>query len=291
MFKERILEYYEGFTPGFRKLADFMLSNTLDVAFLTVSELARRVKVDPATVVRFSQEIGYSGYRELSREIKAYVHDQVTITYRKSEEGQTEEELLLALQQNAIQNLKHFSTTETGTLAKIVRILKDAPRVWVVGEYVSYELARVFAAELQIIEHSATAFHPNMAETAATLTQMQPGEVLFAIAIAHFGIDTSYAVKMAREKGLTTICLTGPGSLLPAREAEITLIAPTQSPISFASYDIPMMLLGLIWEGIIADSPGEKLAELFTNMYTNTSKVRELRAETGDYEIPPQTEG
>ena len=73
MFKERIRKYYDALTPGFRKLADFIMQNTLDAAFLTASELARRVDVDPATVVRFSQEIGYSGYRELSREIKRYV--------------------------------------------------------------------------------------------------------------------------------------------------------------------------------------------------------------------------
>ena len=69
MFQDRIREYYDNLTPGFRRLADFLLNYTLDAAFLTASELARRVKVDPATVVRFSQDIGYSGYRELSREI------------------------------------------------------------------------------------------------------------------------------------------------------------------------------------------------------------------------------
>ena len=43
--------------------------------------------VDPATVVRFAQELEYSGYRELSREIKHYVRDQVTSTYRKAGEA------------------------------------------------------------------------------------------------------------------------------------------------------------------------------------------------------------
>jgi len=40
VFKERIREYYDDLTPGFRKLADFLVLNTMDAAFLTASELA-----------------------------------------------------------------------------------------------------------------------------------------------------------------------------------------------------------------------------------------------------------
>ena len=55
----------------------------MDVGFLTATELARRVGVDPATVVRFSQELGYSGYRELSREIKRYINRQLALRFQK----------------------------------------------------------------------------------------------------------------------------------------------------------------------------------------------------------------
>jgi DNA-binding MurR/RpiR family transcriptional regulator len=58
MFQDRIRENYDGLTPGFRRLADFLMTNTLDAAFLTATELSRRVGVDPATVVRFAQEFG-----------------------------------------------------------------------------------------------------------------------------------------------------------------------------------------------------------------------------------------
>ena len=82
MFRQRIQEHYEELTPRFRNLADFILENTIDVGFLTATALARRVDVDPATVVRFSQELGYSGYRELSIEIKGYVNNELALRYR-----------------------------------------------------------------------------------------------------------------------------------------------------------------------------------------------------------------
>ena len=131
MFQDRIRKHYDGLTPGFRRLADFIINNTLVVGFLTAGELARRVKVDPATVVRFSQEIGYSGYRDLSREIKQFVQDQITVTYHRTEGAGKEEALVHTLQENLEQNLQHFFTTETPTLTKVSKRSgggKDSPR-------------------------------------------------------------------------------------------------------------------------------------------------------------------
>ena len=40
MFKDRIRNGYAQFSPGFRRLADFILNHTLEAALLTATELA-----------------------------------------------------------------------------------------------------------------------------------------------------------------------------------------------------------------------------------------------------------
>ncbi len=164
MFRERIREYYDALTPGFRKLADFIRLHTLDAALLTASELARRVSVDPATVVRFSQEIGYSGYRELSREIKRYVRDQVTATYREAKEAKTEEDVINVILDNTQQLLQQFRTTETQSLAQATEILKSASRIWITGELTSYDIAAYLAKSL----------YPTVGIPAAYFSQASP---------------------------------------------------------------------------------------------------------------------
>lgn len=52
-------------TPAQARIADYVMAHTLDAALLTATELAQEVKVDPATVVRFAQKLGYAGYLEL----------------------------------------------------------------------------------------------------------------------------------------------------------------------------------------------------------------------------------
>ncbi|OON42044.1 hypothetical protein BTJ39_02500 [Izhakiella australiensis] len=51
-------------TPTEQRLADFILRNAETVIHQTIQELARAAEVSVATVTRFSQNVGYSGYTQ-----------------------------------------------------------------------------------------------------------------------------------------------------------------------------------------------------------------------------------
>ncbi|MGC9356397.1 MAG: MurR/RpiR family transcriptional regulator [Anaerolineae bacterium] len=284
MFQERIRENYDGLTPGFRKLADFLMTHTLDAAFLTATQLSRRVEVDPATVVRFAQELGYSGYRELSREIKRYVRDQVTATYRSAEEAEGIEDLLLALVENTQQNLQHFVTTDLGNVAKVIEIFQEAEHIWIVAEFMGFDLANFMAKNLEDLGLSSSAFYPSMTETASVLPKMKEGDVVLALVNDGPSIDAGYAVRMAREKGLKTVCITGTGVVLPAREAETAVIVPIKSPAGVPSFGTEILILGLIWEAL-ASEMGEATGERYQKRQENMKRLLDIRAETPEYEV------
>jgi DNA-binding MurR/RpiR family transcriptional regulator len=79
-FKERVSEARKkGFTPSFNKVAEYIENNILKAALSTASQLARENDVDPATVVRMSQRLGYRGYPELRAELAASIVDETDI--------------------------------------------------------------------------------------------------------------------------------------------------------------------------------------------------------------------
>ncbi len=281
LFKERIREHYDEMTPGFRKLADFIMDHTLDVAFLTATQLSRRVGVDPATVVRFSQDLEYSGYRELSREIKGYVRDQVTSTYREVEEASTEEELLKGLTENAAQNMEHFVATDMVSLINAVEALKGASHIWLTGEFGGYDIANFVTKKFKSHGIPAGVFHPGMSETASAISQMKEGEALLTIAETAPSLDAGYAVRMAREKGIKTVTISCSGVILPAREAKVTVIVPCDSPVHVASFGPLMQVLSLMWEAVLHGQTAEteEVAE------GNLSQLLKLRAKTPEYEV------
>ncbi len=286
MFKERIRENYDNLTPGFRKLADFIMDSTLDVAFLTATELSRRVGVDPATVVRFAQELGYSGFRELSQEIKRYVRDRVTASYRQVGEANSTEELLRGLVENSRQNLEYFVTTDLASVVEAVEVLRSARHIWCTGEFTGHNIAEYFARKLQIQGLQATAFEPGMASLATSLTQMTEEDVLMVFAGTDPSLDAGYAVRMANEKGLHTITLTGSGVALPARESNVTVIVPHKSPAGVPAFGAIMQVLSLIWEALMTPSSDE-MQQRARETQEKMNQLLKLRAETPEYEITP----
>ncbi len=289
MFHDQIRESYAGLTPGFRKLADFIMHNTMDAAFLTAVELAARVGVDPATVIRFSQEIGYSGYRELSKEIKEYLRDQITTTYHKVNEAKSETELVEAIEEHLLSTLQQTFATETPSLVRAVHVLSQAPRIWVVGEFTSFALAQLLAQRMWAIGIHASAFQPGITEGANVIADMQPGDALLAVVLGQPGVDTGYAMKLAREKGVTTLCLCHASTILPAREADIVLTATTNSPVSVASFHALVVLSSMLVEAISIYKV-EETATKFTGLQEGIGQLLSLRANTQDYEIAPPGE-
>ncbi len=288
MFQKRIRDHYEQLTPGFRNLADFIMKNTLDAAFLTAVELGRVVDLDPATVVRFSQELGYSGYRELSREIKDYVRTQINQTYESIGETDDDRGLLHGLTETAINNIQRFNTTELTALAEAVQHLKQANRIWIAGEYNAYNLALFIASELQQAAIPADAFLPGMTETATVLAQMQSGDALLAIVMGAPGLDTGYAVKLARQKGVVTLCLSTSNTVLAAREADTVVVPPTKAKVGMSNIIVPTMVATLLAEALIRQHSTDA-GEFFTQQQDYMGQLLAHRADTGTYEINQDT--
>ena len=254
MFRDKIQEQYEALSPRFRSLADFILENTLDVGFLTATELARRVGVDPATVVRFSQELGYSGYRELSREIKRYINDQLALRYQK---GTVETEGLAAQVGAIMDELSDRilgMKADADQIAQVVEEIKGAQRIFITSTAEGYGIATLWSTYLGLLGTKVTSVRAGQAQAAILLCDTKPGDLLIAISLG-LGPDAEvgYLLNAIRERGARTISITTSPTLLPARQADINLVSPSKTPAGYPSFDTLTVLLSVLWQALIAD--------------------------------------
>jgi predicted transcriptional regulator len=78
-YEERIRQERPFMSKSFAKLADFLLDSYIEAAFMTASELAHTLDLDAATVVRFAQHLGYTGFPKLQREIRERVRADLLV--------------------------------------------------------------------------------------------------------------------------------------------------------------------------------------------------------------------
>lgn len=281
MFREKIKNAYESLTPSFKRLAEFILSHELDVAFMTATELAQALDVDAATVVRFSQALGYSGYRELSHEVQRIVKQDLTAAYAEFPEAETTAEKLRAVLENERHNLEVAVSQVTDQSAAIVDMIAEAERVWVVGDAVGGCLAEMFAGQLQMIEIQAAAVDTDPAAAAQYVAQWSEGDLVIGVGAAGTGLDTAALLRYAKEKGakVASVCVSSVSP--PGQVSDYVLICPSNSPVGLPSTASLGVMLMALWQVLLARDE-ERMNEQVNTLRETYEHLVTLRAEEGE---------
>ncbi len=240
MFRERIRERYEKLTPSFRRIADYLLDNYQEAAFLTGSQLAKKLRVDPATVVRFAQRLGYDGYPDLARDVRALVQEELQVQEPVLEaRPETPAELLRAILLNEAQNLERLGRSLTDSVVEeIVQAILKAKRILVVGQGPLAGEAAAVAHRLNILGLSAKALNMDLVNVSMALQEVGEGDLVLGIEISEYAfgsVDATNLLRTAAQQGAKTVSITGRASAPLARAADITVAVPTASIVGVPS--------------------------------------------------------
>jgi DNA-binding MurR/RpiR family transcriptional regulator len=226
MFRERIQAKYGELTPSFRKLADFILQKQLDAAFMTATELAHHLDVDAATVVRFAQYLGYSGFRELIKEVQRIVKAELTASYRPVLDAPDDAGLFRSLLENERHNLALAQSRLTGKANTVIPMLVDAQRIWVMGQARCAHLAALCASALRDIGLPAVAIASDPLEAAENLKGVGAEDVVMGFSLTGMDLTAADAIRFARQRGAKTLVISASEVTAAALAAETTIICP-----------------------------------------------------------------
>jgi DNA-binding MurR/RpiR family transcriptional regulator len=128
-----------------------MAANEALIAFTSAKEVARRLDVDPATVVRLARALGYAGYPDLQRQIRARIpHHYPSIDATDGDAGGTSP-LERAVAQGEGNLQQTLDTTSAEQVDRVVDLLAQARRVLVFGSGVASGRVVFLASSLQTL--------------------------------------------------------------------------------------------------------------------------------------------
>ncbi|MGD2147070.1 MAG: MurR/RpiR family transcriptional regulator [Anaerolineae bacterium] len=257
MFRKRIKEKYPDLTTSFCKLARFIEENEIDVAFMTATELASRLGVDAATVVRFAQELGYSGYRELSKEIQAVVRSDLKASYAADIRAAEDLGLFRGVLENERNNLKLAQHRLTEEVNSLLPLLLDARRIWVLGQGHCSHLATLCAATLREVGLPAVAVASDPLSAATSLKEIDHGDLAIGFTLREMDMDTANAVRFAREQGAATVAFSASPVAGAALQADISFICPGPTQTEYLSFGGLAVMISAVAVAFTVRYPGE----------------------------------
>jgi DNA-binding MurR/RpiR family transcriptional regulator len=230
MFREQIRKYYDHLSRSYRRVADFILSDYREAAFMTAAALADAVDVDTTTVVRFAQRLGYPGYPELIEDIQEQVKLELSQSYTAPAEEDTPQAKVQNLVAQDRANIeKALAHNTLNALETILDLLRAAPRIVVMGESYAAPLAESFAGMLEDAGLPATYAGGDVYARATALAHLVRKDVVIGMTPLAGPSGIARVLSFARDEGACTLACTPNLRSEAARAAEYLLYAPGET--------------------------------------------------------------
>ena len=249
-YEERIRQERPNMSKSFAKLADFLLDSYIKASFMTASELAHALNLDAATVVRFSQHLGYKGYPELLREIR----DKVRRNLLYEPEEAKEPETLPSVVTSAMNDLSHQLDQmrlmlDIDSIETLVNAIDKARRIILLVESPAQPAAYNLVYFLEQGGFPIYIARPGIIDFARTVHTASQQDLLLAIDVTGQSPFISRSLAEAKARNIPTAAIVGAASLPTARSASVVLAA-SEHPSSTSGMIVISAIIYILVEAL-----------------------------------------
>lgn len=204
MLLENLRQNYATMSKSHRKLADYLADNYHQVVFMTSSQLAAAVGVNGATVTRFAQKLGYQGYPELSRDLRALVQSEYAADTIESSAQHAELATL-----GRIGDSLHRLLQQLDALAvqQAQELLMQAPRIVVLAQGSAAPVSELLATFLRQRGKVARACHGDPYILADAVAGASPEMLVIGLGIIQESQEVAAALRFANQQNAPTLAI------------------------------------------------------------------------------------
>ncbi len=211
-----------------QKVAQFILNSPQETIDLTITELGVRAGVSEASISRFAQSLGYSGFHALKIRLAEDIVSPMLIVH---EDLMPDDKPATAVQKAMTVGLRSLEDTmrilEMPVLEAAIGALCNARKIELFASGNSIPIAMDLNFRLTKIGlNSRFSVDPTMQEMYASLTSSED----VAVGISHTGSskDTVYALELAKQREARTICITNHSDSPLTRHSDFRLFTSTR---------------------------------------------------------------
>lgn len=239
----------EQLTKSQKKVAQYILDNPDAISFLTIEKIAKKVGVSDATIVRFTNTIGYKGYTDLQYYIQNRIKQKLKTTERlKNAEsiGNSIEDQIKHYIEQDISNIKSIlQEIDTYQFEAVIQAILEARHIFIISSRSADSLGKFLNYYLNMLLGNVT--HVEVLETdGEKILNIGEDDVAIAISTARYTRTTVDLFRYAKERNAKTIALTDNFSSPLVQHANWTLYNKTDFSSFFDSFVSMMSMINLI---------------------------------------------
>lgn len=258
-------------SKGQKLIAEYILKHYDKAAFMTAAKLGISVGVSESTVVRFANELGFSGYPKLQKALQELIKNKLTTVQRieLSNDFVSEGTALKGVLKSDIENIR--STLEKinhKTFEDVVNSIFAAKRIYIIGLRSSTALAEFLGFYLNLILDNVKVVSYGISDTFEQMINVNEEDLVIGIGFPRYASRTVESLAFAHKRGAKVVALTD--SLLSplAARADYTLIAQSNMASFVDSLVAPLSVINAL---IISVGLREK--QKISNTFTELENI------------------
>lgn len=249
-----------------RQLVQSILDSSGETFFLSSRQLALRYEVDPATIVRTIQALGYERFADFAAELRQHFVSRLTpykILEASAKSSRTVADTVMTSLERDVENLDSLrASLDTAAVIDLARRVHRARRIVIVGVDLAAALSQFLAYGLLPLGFAAEAPLGSSGSLYHTVRTLTKRDLLIGISFGRCLKETVDAMLRAQQRGVPTFGITDSASTPIARHADAHLIASVSSIAFSGSYVAPMGLFNAIIVACSHIAPKRSLALL-----------------------------
>lgn len=238
-----ITERYDSMSKRNQQVARYITQNPVSIAVDSVNQVASKCELHPSVLVRFAQQFGYSGFKQMQTVFQSRLETTAPgfderVSALKSELEQSQEQGLKSFVQDLIiRDIDALKVLLEGIheddLLRAATILKDANTIFIVGQLRSEPIALIMRYLLTMLRQKVVLLDPAGGLAPQMARTIEPSDALIAIAFRHYAKETVEVTEGAAERDIPVIGITD-SILSPLAKCSEVLFTIPEEEYSFS---------------------------------------------------------
>jgi DNA-binding MurR/RpiR family transcriptional regulator len=245
-----ISEKFPTLTKSEKRIANFLRKNQEESAFLPAGEIAKRLNLSEATLVRFARTMGFPSYPAMRSVLQDNFRRRVTHSSRIRGRLDDLREAGGIFERLAVTEIDYLSqaldSIDRTALKDAVTLFKKHKRIFVFGLGPSISLVDLMEIRLRRFGKDVIPLIYSGREVIESLLMLKPDDLLFVICFFDQNPTLNLVLEYGREVGCQIIMLTDTLDTILNGKADITLTARRGPVGAFHSLVVPMTVINAL---------------------------------------------
>lgn len=247
--KDLILSKYNKIPKKQKNLADYFLENLDAIPFLNIYEISKATQYSVASIVRFTQHLGFKGYSEFKSEVTKSLQKSLKKLemFPTIKAEQLKEHTLVAVANQDIKNINEtLQLINKSTFDKVIDLILKSERVFTMGLGISYLLSQILSYQLNQVGVDSSFFRNDTSSFYDQILFATNRDLIIAFSFPPYSIDTIEAAKFAKERKVSVVSITNKTSSPITFHSKYSLVVKSENMLFTNSFSAISVLINAI---------------------------------------------